>query len=63
MKPASFERDGVWRELFAAALTMTDHLAMSVINQNDGPMFTFGDGENLEINSNGLRPMRDRNGP
>ena len=48
MKPASFERNGVWRELFAAALTLTDHLATVVRN----PQWSFGGGTVLMLRIN-----------
>jgi len=48
MKPAQFERAGIWRELFAAALTLTDHLATVVRN----PTWSFGGGTVLMLRIN-----------
>lgn len=48
MKPAQFERAGIWREIFAAALTLTDHLATVVRN----PTWSFGGGTVLMLRIN-----------
>lgn len=48
MKPVQFDRPGVWRELFAAALTLTDHLA-TVVNK---PTWSFGGGTVLMLRLN-----------
>lgn len=48
MKPAQFDRAGVWREIFAAALTLTDHLA-TVVNR---PTWSFGGGTVLMLRLN-----------
>ena len=48
MNPARFDRPGVWRELFAAALTLTDHLATQV----KAPDWTFGGGTVLMLRLN-----------
>ena len=43
-----FDRPGVWREIFAAALTLTDHLATVV----DKPRWSFGGGTVLMLRLN-----------
>ncbi|OZA85063.1 MAG: hypothetical protein B7X65_23035 [Polaromonas sp. 39-63-25] len=48
MKPPQFERTGIWREIFAAALTLTDHLA-TVVNR---PTWSFGGGTVLMLRLN-----------
>lgn len=48
MNPVDFERAGVWRELFEAALTLTDHLATVVEN----PAWSFGGGTVLMLRLN-----------
>lgn len=48
MKPPQFERAGIWREIFAAALTLTDHLA-TVVNR---PTWSFGGGTVLMLRLN-----------
>lgn len=48
MKPAQFDRAGVWREIFAAALTLTDHLARVVRK----PTWSFGGGTVLMLRIN-----------
>ncbi|MES2687593.1 MAG: nucleotidyl transferase AbiEii/AbiGii toxin family protein [Pseudomonadota bacterium] len=48
MKPVQFDRPGVWREIFTAALTLTDHLA-TVVNK---PTWSFGGGTVLMLRLN-----------
>jgi hypothetical protein len=48
VNPVQFDRPGVWREIFAAALTLTDHLAM-VVQQ---PAWSFGGGTVLMLRLN-----------
>lgn len=48
MKPAQFDRAGIWRDIFAAALTLTDHLA-TVVRK---PTWSFGGGTVLMLRIN-----------
>lgn len=48
MKPPQFERDGIWRDIFKGALTLTDHLATVVKN----PTWSFGGGTVLMLRLN-----------
>jgi predicted nucleotidyltransferase component of viral defense system len=48
MNPVQFDRPGVWREIFAAALTLTDHLATVV----QKPAWSFGGGTVLMLRLN-----------
>ena len=48
MNPPDFGRPGVWRDLFASALTLTDHLATIVRN----PTWSFGGGTVLMLRLN-----------
>lgn len=48
MKPVQFDRPGVWRDIFTAALTLTDHLA-TVVNK---PTWSFGGGTVLMLRLN-----------
>jgi len=47
-KPIDLTRPGPWRELFTAALTLTDHLATVIQN----PLWTFGGGTVLMLRLN-----------
>jgi Nucleotidyl transferase AbiEii toxin, Type IV TA system len=48
MKPPQFEREGIWRNIFTAALTLTDNLAKVVKN----PSWSFGGGTVLMLRLN-----------
>lgn len=48
MNPVQFDRPGVWRDIFAAALTLTDHLA-TVVRK---PVWSFGGGTVLMLRLN-----------
>ena len=48
MNHVQFDRPGVWRDLFAAALTLTDHLATVV----EKPAWSFGGGTVLMLRLN-----------
>jgi len=48
LNPVQFDRPGAWRDLFAAALTLTDHLATVVAK----PTWSFGGGTVLMLRLN-----------
>jgi hypothetical protein len=48
MNPVQFDRPGIWRDIFTAALTLTDHLA-TVVRK---PTWSFGGGTVLMLRLN-----------